>query len=512
MTHSGRIMTCIGVGILVAGAITALDINKLPPDNWAVPKSAGVHTLADATPPLPFIGLPPCRLVDTRGTVGVPINPGGSFAANEARTWTFTGLCGIPVGAREVSLNITVTNTGGQTAFGFVKVWPGFGAEPNVSTLNWSTAGVTESNAAIVPFNPGGQISLRSGNNSSDVIVDTNGYFSPVLGTPTNTFGLSNNSPSPTMTLANGSFSCSGPCGLEVTVNGGYAIEGLSGGTPGTTYGVRGLQLTAGATDSAGVFGEDYTGSAGGTGKASAGVRGESATHFGLLGQSQQAAVSGELLTTSGAFVVAGVLGTINNSANWGVYAIGNIGASGAKPFIEAHPTDASKEIRYVALEGPEAGTYFRGRSQFSHGWARIEVPESFRLVTDEEGLTVQITPIGEMATYAVARVGLDEILVRGSKDVEFFYTVNGVRQAFNDWEVITESADYMPRSADARMPEGFSPEQKRRLIANGTYNEDGTVNLQTAERLGWARTWKEWEERDKALAAPNRAAHAAVK
>jgi len=49
-------------------------------------------------------------------------------------------------------------------------------------------------------------------------------------------------------------------------------------------------------------------------------------------------------------------------------------------------------------LEGPEAGTYFRGRARFSHGMARIEAPESFRLVTDEKSLTVQITPIGQVA------------------------------------------------------------------------------------------------------------------
>jgi hypothetical protein len=260
------------------------------------------------------------------------------------------------------------------------------------------------------------------------------------------------------------------------------------------------------------VLGYDATGVAGGTGKLSAGVRGESKSHFGVLGQSQVEAISGELLNSSGGFLTAGVLGYTPDSGTtkWGVYAFGNIGASGAKPFVEVHPTDPTETIRYVALEGPEAGTYFRGRARFTHGWARIAVPESFRLVTDEEGLTVQVTPIGEVAGYAVTRVGLDEILVMGTKDVEFFYTVNGVRQTFKDWEVISHSGEYMPGSAEARMPEGFSAEQKRRLIANGTYNPDGTVNMPTAERVGWTRVWKEWEERDKAAAAANVAARAA--
>ena len=89
-----------------------------------------------------------------------------------------------------------------------------------------------------------------------------------------------------------------------------------------------------------------------------------------------------------------------------------------------------------------------------------------------------------------MTRVGLDEIVVTGTKDVEFFYTVNGVRQTFKDWEVVSASSDYMQRSADARMPEGLSLEEKRRLIANGTYNPDGTVNMRTALRLGWNKVW----------------------
>jgi hypothetical protein len=115
------------------------------------------------------------------------------------------------------------------------------------------------------------------------------------------------------------------------------------------------------------------------------------------------------------------------------------------------------------------------------------------------------------VAGYAVTQVGLDEIVVTGTKDVEFFYTVNGIRQTFKDWEVISQSGEYMPRSAGSRIPAGFSAEQKRRLIANGTYNADGTVNMETAERVGWTRTWKEREERDKAAAEANAAAHAAT-
>jgi hypothetical protein len=59
-----------------------------------------------------------------------------------------------------------------------------------------------------------------------------------------------------------------------------------------------------------------------------------------------------------------------------------------------------------------------------------------------------------------------------------------------------------MPESASETIPAYLTEEAKRRLIANGTYNPDGTVNLETAERLGWTRAWKEREDRGRRTAA----------
>jgi hypothetical protein len=460
--------------------------NWAAPATWSPARSHGVSAM-DITNPLPFIGLPPCRIVDTRGN-GAPITGGMFTGGSDVRDYAVSGICGIPSAASALSLNFTVTGPG-QTMPGFLLAWPTGGAVPPVSILNWDHVPAQIANAAVVPTNGSTSFTVNV-SAPTHVIIDVNGYYAETSSTTPFTFSTS------------GSL-----VGIEgdtfTTASFSSGVAGFSRSFSGRTYGVRGFSFSS-SSDAAGVFGEDITGLAGGTGKLTAGVRGESSTHFGVLGQGNVEAISGELLNSSGGFLVAGVLGYTPDAGTtkWGVFAFGNIGASGTKPFIEAHPTDASKEIRYVALEGPEAGTYFRGRARFSHGMARIEVPESFRLVTDEEGLTVQITPIGQVAGYAVTRVGLDEIVVTGTRDVEFFYTVNGVRQTFKDWEVISASSDYMPRSADARMPEGFSPEQKRRLIANGTYNPDGTVNIETAERIGWTRTWQEWEERDRALAA----------
>ena len=85
----------------------------------------------------------------------------------------------------------------------------------------------------------------------------------------------------------------------------------------------------------------------------------------------------------------------------------------GVKSFIEPHPTDPALEIAYVALEGTEAGTYFRGRARVQNGLARIAVPEDFRLVSEDAGLSIQAMPIGEMATFAVMRIDLNEVVVK---------------------------------------------------------------------------------------------------
>ena len=173
------------------------------------------------------------------------------------------------------------------------------------------------------------------------------------------------------------------------------------------------------------------------------------------------------------------------------MHAAGDITKTGTVSFTEPHPTDASKIIQYAALEGPEAGTYFRGRGKFQNGIAAIDVPETFRMVTDPEGLSIQVTPIGNMATVAVMQIGLDRIVVRGSRNVEFFYTVNGIRHAQRDFAVIRDNdKDYVPAGPDAKIPEIYDGEFRNRLISNGTYIPDGSVNMETARRLGWDRIW----------------------
>jgi hypothetical protein len=200
--------------------------------------------------------------------------------------------------------------------------------------------------------------------------------------------------------------------------------------------------------------------------------------------------VRGDVLNTSGASLAEGRLGYSVSGTNYGLYSIGDIGATGTKAFVTPHPLDPSLVIRYVSLEGPEAGTYFRGKGRLSGRSATIDVPEDFRLVTDEESLSIQLTPIGRTADLCVVQLGLDQIFIQGSRDVEFFYTVNGVRRGYHDFQPIAQGNEFVPQSSAAQLPEFLPSEARRSLIANGTYNSDGSVNLETAHRLNWTAIW----------------------
>lgn len=244
------------------------------------------------------------------------------------------------------------------------------------------------------------------------------------------------------------------------------------------------------STNAADVYG--VAGGPPGSSLRAAGVRGESSLGLGVLGVAGPAGIGtiGVVKSAMGGTAAEGLLGVVLGM-NYGVFANSNYGGTGAKFFVEPHPERADMVIRYVALEGPESGTYFRGRGKFERGIATIEVPESFRLVTDSEGLSVQVTPIGDMASVAVASIGLERIVVKGSRNVEFFYTVNGVRRSHKHLTPIGPGQEYMPATPDAGMPEYLTEVQKQMLISNGTYKKDGTVNMETAQRLGWDRVWK---------------------
>jgi hypothetical protein len=190
--------------------------------------------------------------------------------------------------------------------------------------------------------------------------------------------------------------------------------------------------------------------------------------------------------TESNSGVSYGVRGEVDSPTAFAIYGSGQFGGTGTKYFIQPHPTDPSKEIRFVCLEGNEAGTYFRGSSRLAGGAAVIEVPEVFRLVSEADALTVQVTAVGAPASLWVVSKDLERIVVRGDADVAFDYMVNGIRRGYRELQLVHENRAYRPRERGVPYGSQYPEAHRRILVENGTLNPDWTPNEATAAALGW--------------------------
>lgn len=197
-----------------------------------------------------------------------------------------------------------------------------------------------------------------------------------------------------------------------------------------------------------------------------------------------------------------GVRGSTASPAGYGVYSVGDYGGSGAKYFVQPHPYDPSKEIRFVCLEGNESGTYFRGSTQLIDGRAYIDVPEEFRLVTELDGLTIQVTAMGPNARLWVESKNLDRIVVRGNGNVEFDYFVNGVRRGFADLELTRENYAYVPEVRGVPFGTQYREAHRQILVENGILNPDFTPNEATAAMMGWTLRDPEPDELSRATSS----------
>jgi len=414
------------------------------------------------------------------------VNVNGSTITIDAVSGSGTGLTAVAhddslTGSGTVSLPLGVAN--GQVVRSLIA---------GATTLHDNVTLAAGSNVTITPSGNTFTIAATGGGGSTSVATDP-------------TLHGNGTGPSPLGVALPANWSAGGSYVLSVTNTfGGTAPAILGTGTDG--FGVVGVGTDTGTgvvgvaagldykdvsasftgvlgRGTTGVIGAAIGGNTGRVGTPNAGIEGTGSNGsngvLGVSGGGNSAGVEGE-------FSDGGNFGALGGSG-YGVYYQGGLAGTGTKNFIEPHPTDPTNEIRYVSLEGRESGTYFRGIAQILNGLATIDVPEDFRMVTSDEGLTVIATPIGAPAVIWIAHQGLDRIVLRSSADVQVSYMVNGIRKAFPDWEPVSANRDFVPRSADGRrLVAGLPPENLQRLKTNGTLNPDGTINLETAHRLGW--------------------------
>lgn len=84
--------------------------------------------------------------------------------------------------------------------------------------------------------------------------------------------------------------------------------------------------------------------------------------------------------------------------------------AQSKKPFDILHPTKKDHRLRYVALEGPAAEVYCRGKSNSNI----INLPDYWLGLVDQDSITVNLTPIGRDQRLFVEKIENNKVYVSG--------------------------------------------------------------------------------------------------
>ena len=89
--------------------------------------------------------------------------------------------------------------------------------------------------------------------------------------------------------------------------------------------------------------------------------------------------------------------------------------------------------LQYGSLEGPEYGVYVRGKTTSD----RIELPEAWVGLVDEDSITVSFTPRGKYMPLYLDRVENNNIYVGGTEsEVVYDYVIFGTRKDVDNLEV----------------------------------------------------------------------------
>jgi hypothetical protein len=137
--------------------------------------NAGVAGGCSTAPPVPldFFTVTPCRLVDTRNPAGPAGGP--ALLPSAQRAFVLTGSCGVPAGAKAVSLNLAITQ---PAAVGDLRVFAAdLSTVPLASAINFAP-GQTRANNLIVVLDGSGAIKVQNdAPGTVHLILDVNGYL-----------------------------------------------------------------------------------------------------------------------------------------------------------------------------------------------------------------------------------------------------------------------------------------------------------------------------------------------
>jgi hypothetical protein len=120
--------------------------------------------------------------------------------------------------------------------------------------------------------------------------------------------------------------------------------------------------------------------------------------------------IVGKSTAIAGANVTIGAPNLTINGLSWNGYVVPKLAVAG-KGFDIPHPTKSNTHrLRYICLEGPEVGTYLRGKLKNSNV---IELPEYWtEKFIDTESITVNLTSIGSFQELYVKEIVGTKIII----------------------------------------------------------------------------------------------------
>lgn len=114
--------------------------------------SVAVLSASAAAAQFQFHALTPCRLLDTRQNPGPTGQNNGNPLPNPGpHIFRIQGFCGVPNGAKAVTINVTAINPNRQ---GFLTLYPANVSMPLQATLVYAAGEPAVANGAIAPLGP----------------------------------------------------------------------------------------------------------------------------------------------------------------------------------------------------------------------------------------------------------------------------------------------------------------------------------------------------------------------
>ena len=159
------------IGDLVLEAHETFSLTASGVTGATVADGQGTGTILNDDDPTDYYTVAPCRLLDTRSSL-----PGG-VEANTILEFAVGGLCGVPITAKAVVVNVTIV---GSTAPGSLHLFPAATPAPVATVLHFSTGRTIASNATVTLGADGYvavQCDMNNPNGRTHVIVDVYGYF-----------------------------------------------------------------------------------------------------------------------------------------------------------------------------------------------------------------------------------------------------------------------------------------------------------------------------------------------